>query len=172
MDISTLMKIATSRTSATAISKQTKASSDDVTKVLAQVMPALLGGASAQATGKSTAESFAKAIADHGTRDTKDLTKFLSNVDVADGAKIVSHLLGGNTRAVSKTVSKSTGVSEKDVAQVMSLAAPLMMSILGQQKAKHSDGSSALLQAVMSGVANSGITGGDVVNLLGKFMKK
>ena len=178
MDVSTLMKLALSAASTQAISKNTTASSDQVSQVISAVLPTLLRGASAQATNQKTAESFAKAAAVHSTANTQDLSKFLGAVDTADGAKIVQHLLGGNTATTTKAAAKTTGASEADVAKIMATVAPLMMSVIGQQNAKHSDGSSALIQALMSGALGaaqqskkSGIDAADVIGLLGKIIK-
>ena len=171
MDVNTLMKIVLSANSTGALSKMTGASIEQVSNVLTQVMPILLDGASAQAKGASTAAGFAQAILDHGQKDTRDVAKFFGGVDLGDGAKIVQHLLGGNTAATALTVAKAVGLKQADVLKVMVIVAPLILSILGQQKKKHPNDTSALIQAMMAGTIGKGIDAGTVLGLLGKLMK-
>ncbi len=191
MDVNTLMKLMMSQNSTQALSQNTQTSQQDVSNVLAAVLPQLLNGASQQATNQATAASFLGALQQHGQADTRDLGAFLGNVDAADGAKIIQHLLGAQTQQTTQTVAQQTGVSQKQVSSIMSNAAPLLMSVLGQQNAKQQNkaqtGGSELIEALMKGAINaaisgavsgakqstkkSGISAGDVIGLVGKLLK-
>ncbi len=181
MDASKLAQLLLSAGSTGAISKNTGVSADQVSSVISEVLPQLLSGASKQATDKSTAAGFLKALESHSSADTKDLSKFLGGVDLEDGAKIISHLLGGNAQSTVKSVAKSVGVSEANASQIMSSVAPLLLSVMGQQNKKHGTDGSDLLKSLMSGAlgsltgsqsgSKSGIDAGDVINLIGKFVK-
>ena len=81
----------------------------------------------------STASSFAKALASHAQDDTSNLTSFYNNVDLNDGAKIIQHLFGNQTNSVTKSVAAQAGVTQKQAVSVLSAAAPLLLSLLGQQ---------------------------------------
>lgn len=170
MDVSTLMKLVLSSNSTGALGKLSGASADQVTAVLNSVMPQLLNGASAQATGTDTAASFNKAIEKHGKADTKDLSAFLGNVDTADGAKILQHLLGGNLSSVTNSAAQQSGLDAKAVMKILTVVAPLLLTILGQQKAKHGDSGSELLVSLLKGTAGKAI-GGNLLGVLGKLMK-
>lgn len=170
MDTSTLMKLVLSANSTGAISQNTGVSQEQITSVLSSVMPMLLEGASAQATGKDTADSFAQALDIHGEKDTKDLSQFLGGVDLGDAAKILQHLLGGNTSSTVSAAAKKSGVSEANALKIITLAAPLLMTVLGQQKKKHGTAGSALLQMVMGGSSNESVAT-SVLGILGKLMK-
>lgn len=171
MDVNTLVKLVMSANSTNALSQKAGISADQVTSILSNVLPSLLKGASSQATNTTTAASFLQAIENHGVKDTKDLGSFLGGVDLADGAKIVQHLLGGNAASTALTAAKAAGVSEKDVLKILAMVAPLLLTILGQQKKKHGNEGSALLQTVLSGAAGKGLDAGAVLGLLGKLMK-
>lgn len=171
MDVTTLMKLVGSTGSTDTISRMTGMSAEQVSSVLTNVMPMLLQGAGNQANDAATAESFSNALETHGAADTSDLSRFLGGVDLADGAKIVSHLLGGKQEASVQEAAKASGVSAKDVTKVLTLVAPLLLTILGQQKKKHGSAGSALLQAVMAGTAAKAFGASDVLGLLGKLMK-
>lgn len=193
-NLSSLAKTLLSSDALKGISKQTDISAEDVSSILTTALPALLNGANKQATQKSTAEGFLEALKSHGANDTSNITSFLKNVDVEDGAKIIKHLLGSNTSAVTKEVAKSskTGIKSADVAKVLAVAAPLIMSLIGKQtgKKKESDTSTALASitallgnkevqtlatSLLGGKKTSkkddGIDLGDVINIASKFLK-
>jgi len=136
MDLSAVMTTLLSSDSVKNLSKKTGSSQKEVKSVLTTALPLLLEGAGEQAKDKTTAESFSKALAKHSDSDTSNLADFLGNVDMADGAKIIGHLLGGDTKSTTKKVSKSSGTSDDDTAKILAAAAPLLMSLLGQESKK------------------------------------
>ena len=133
MDIKKLTSTLLSEESVKGLSKATGVSNKDVKSILTEALPSLLDGANSQAKGKSTSKSFATALSDHAKSDTSNLTSFLGNIDLADGAKIISHLLGSDQKSITNAVSKSTGVSKSNTSDVLAAIAPLLMSLLGQQ---------------------------------------
>lgn len=112
------------------IAQNAGVSTGDVKKVLSQALPALLSGAEDQS--KNGGEGFTNALTKHAASDTSDLGAFLGNIDLADGAKIIGHLLGGNTASTTKEVAKKTGVSKSNVGTILASAGPLLMSLLGK----------------------------------------
>lgn len=188
-NLGALAKVLLSSDALKGISKQTDVSSSDVSSILSTALPALLNGASQQATQKSTAESFLEAIQNHGANDTSDIASFLKNVDAKDGKKIIEHLLSGKTNDVAKEVAKTsnTGIKSADVVKVLAVAAPLIMSLIGKQtsKKKNDDPLSSitsllgnnevqsLATTLLGGKANknSGIDLGDVLSIASKFIK-
>ena len=142
MDLNALMGTLLGSDSIESISKLSGASEDEVKKVLGSAMPKMLSGAQDQATDEKTAEGFAKALSDHAQADTSDVRGFLSSVDQVDGAKIVAHLLSslgsgsqGSTQVLQSAAS-SSGLKPGQVAQILAIAAPLLMSLLGKQDGK------------------------------------
>lgn len=133
MDIQKLAKTLLSSDAISGLSKRSGASKTEVKDVLVQVLPTLLSGADDQAKSADTAESFTKALASHAKADTGNLASFLGGVDMEDGAKIIGHLLGAGTGKTTKSVAKKTGVSDDKIGAIMAAAAPLLMSLLGQQ---------------------------------------
>ena len=133
MDLKKLTSTLLSSDSIKGLSSATGVSKGDVSSVLAEALPALLNGANGQAKDSGTAKGFAEALAQHAKDDTGNLTSFLGNVDLGDGAKIIGHLLGSDKDSLTKTVAKKTGVSSSKIGDILSAAAPLLMSLLGQQ---------------------------------------
>lgn len=155
MDLTKLAGTLLSSDSISGLSSLTGASDKDVSNVLAQALPALLNGANGQAKDNATAEGFASALADHAKVDTKDLSKFLGNVDLTDGGKILTHLLGSDKDDLLGDIAKKTGVSKKDTNSIVSGIAPLLLSLLGQQADEDDDketGAAGLVGALLENV--------------------
>ena len=137
MDLtSILLQSMLNDSSVKSLSKKTGASKDEVSSVLTAALPLLLKGAGQQAEDEETAESFADALDQHAESDTEDMDVFMDNVDMADGAKILAHLLGAETESTTKKVSKKSGTSNDNTAQILTAAAPLLMTMLGQENKK------------------------------------
>lgn len=155
MDIQKLASTLLSDHALSGLSERSGASKSEVKSVLTQVLPSLLGGADSQAKSADTSEGFAAALASHAKNSTSDLSGFLNGIDLEDGAKIIGHLLGGDTDSTTKSVSEKTGVSSDTTAAIMSAAAPLLMSLLGQQADEDDDkdsGIAGLMGSLLSNV--------------------
>ena len=170
MDINSLLTTLLSSDSVSGVSKATKADDNEVQSVLNAALPLLLKGAKKQSEDKDTADGFAKALLSHGNKDTSNLSSFLKGVDLEDGAKIIGHLLGNDDDSVKK-IAKTSGVSAKKTGDILSAAAPLLMSLLGQESAsKKSDGNVAL---ELAGALLKNVDVGDLLgDLLGGGSKK
>ena len=138
------------------------------------VMPMLLKGMQGQAQNKDTQQGFMQALLDHSKDDTDDLQQAVKNVDVADGAKIVNHLLKGTEQEeIAAKAKKKSGIDTKTIIKLMAILAPILMSKMGKQAqtetAKTSSSSSDMVKVV--GGLLDGIDAKDVVNILGMFVK-
>ena len=170
MDINSLLGTLLSSDSVSGVSKATKADNNEVASVLNAALPMLLKGAKKQSEDKDTAESFATALLSHGKKDTSNLSSFLKNVDLDDGSKIIGHLLGKDDDSVKK-IAKSSGVSTKKTGDILSAAAPLLMSLLGQESAAKKSDSNVALE--LAGALLKNVDVGDLIgDLLGGDNKK
>ena len=106
---------------------------NDAQSVLANALPQLLSGANNQATSANTMDGFLGALMQHSKDDSSNVNNFFKNVDLSDGDKIVKHLLGDNKKEVTKSVANNAGVDSNAVSQVLSAAAPLLLTLLGKQ---------------------------------------
>ena len=164
MDINALMKQMLSSDSIQNLSSVTGTTQKDVKNVLSTALPSLLNGAQSQATDEKTAESFVNALASHAKDDTADISSFFSNIDLEDGGKIVQHLLGNQTQALTEEAAGKAGVEVKKSTNILSAAAPLLMSLLGQQTAgnanNNTSGIGGLMGSLLGGVDFSSLLGG------------
>ena len=165
MDLSKIAGSLLSSDSLKGLSSLTGASTKDITSVLTSALPSLLSGAAEQAKNNTTAESFANALAQHAKDDTSSLAGFLDKVDLADGAKIISHLLGSDKEETINRAVMASGVSENKVSAILSAIAPMLLSLLGKQTEEDGDKESGvrglvgnLLDNVDVGSVLSGLT--------------
>jgi len=147
MDMKSIMSTLLSSDSVSGMGQITGASQQEVQSVLSSVLPSLLTGAQSQAQNESTAAGFANALNAHAQADTTNLSSFLSGVDLADGGKIVAHLLGAKKDEATAAAAAQAGLDADKTGSILSAAAPLLMSLLGQQAAKPQE------QEAASGVA-------------------
>ena len=165
MDMTSLITTLLSSVSVSGVGKAANADKSNVQSVLNAALPLLLNGAKAQSEDKSTAESFANALLSHGQKDTSNVASFLKNVDLDDGAKIIGHLLGNGDSV--KTIAKESGVSSKETSNILSAAAPLLMSLLGQGTSTKKNNNTAAALSIASAVLQNVDVGDLLGNLLG-----
>lgn len=83
------------------------------------------------------------------------------NDDVkVDGGKILGHVLGNRQSGVEKVIGEKAGISSSSVGNILKIAAPILMGVLGK-KARQSNVSSqsdlgGLLGGLLGGASNSG----------------
>lgn len=140
-----------------AIARRSKVKQDDVAKVLAVGLPTLVGGMNRNAAEAGGAEALARALTQHQAADISDPGAFLASSDLQDGKKIVNHVLGADQDEAMEEISRATGVSKSKVGTILALAAPLLLSLLGQQNSSASQaGSGGGLLSLLGGLLGMG----------------
>ena len=153
-----------------AICKRTKLKQEDVAKVLSAGIPALVGGMKRNAGTASGADSLSKALADHGKDDISDPAAFLKSADLADGKKILGHVLGKDQTELIDQISKATGVTKGKSTSVLALAAPLLLSLLGNSNQSSSGGLLGMLGGLLGGGSQSNQSQQSSGGLLGSLL--
>ncbi|MDR1724141.1 MAG: DUF937 domain-containing protein [Tannerella sp.] len=165
MDISSLLSTFANSDSVAALSRNTGAKPNQVKELLSKALPILMSGMQQNASTTGGAASLAKALDYHAERDTSDIGSFLSNVDVADGAKILGHILGGRNTAVQTGLAQKVGLSSSQVGSILSSVAPLLLSFLGNKKQSSNIGSGGLgglLGSLLGGSSGGSGLGGAI----------
>ena len=171
MDMKSVMELAVKAGAVKQVSKMIDMPEKDVSSAVEVVLPLLIKGMQSQAKNKDTQEGFIQALTDHSKDDTSDVNKFLKNVDVEDGAKIVKHLLGAQQEEVAAKAKKKSGIDTKTILKIMAILAPLLMSQMGKTaKTETSKSGSGDMMKVVGGLLD-GVDAKDVVNIIGMFLK-
>lgn len=153
------------------IARSTGNTQKDTTNVLANALPALVSAMANNASTKDGADSLARALDRHTTGDS--LASLLGNVDTEDGAKILTNILGGNNAKVQSAVAKQCGITKGATADILSTAAPLLLSALGSQKKAtktSADGLTDLLTGLLGGGSSKNNSTGTLLSLAGALL--
>ena len=167
MDMNSLVNTLMSSDSLDGISQRTNTSSDETRSVLSAALPLLLSGAQAQSQNVDTSGGFGNALFNHGQQDTSNIGSFLQGVDMEDGGKIISHLLGLNKPNALNQIAAQTGVSTQNTGNILSAVAPLLMSLLGQQLGSNSANATPSL---VGSLASSLLSNVNIGSLLGGLL--
>lgn len=155
LDISSLIGML-SGDGISALGKSADAKSSQVSGVLDSALPLLLSGMKDNASTKAGAASLNKALKDHAKDDTADIGSFLQNVDLADGGKILTHILGDNKKTAVDGIAKKNGISSDQVTTILSSLAPLLLTKLGSSKADEDDDDGAGLTDLLGSLLSGG----------------
>ncbi len=142
------------------VSEQTGQPADKTADVLSMAMPLLLGAMKKNASDPQGASGLMNAL------NSKHSGGILDNLGglfqggvndsvLNDGAGILSHVLGNKQPIVENALSQKSGVDAGTVAQILKIAAPIVMGYLGRQKAQSNvsdaDGLTSLLGSMLGG---------------------
>ena len=155
-------------------------------------LPAMLAALGKNAGTEKGAEELNNALEKkHDGSILDNLSGYLSNPDLKDGAGILNHLFGNQTSNVANAVSQSSGLDTNGSMKMLQMLAPILMGILGQQKKQNNldakglgnltsmlasnFGSEAGAAGIMEAVTNlldankDGNVMDDIMGMVGKF---
>ncbi|MEY8021931.1 DUF937 domain-containing protein [Muriicola sp. SD30] len=142
------------------VSQQTGQPTEKTADVLSMAMPLLLGAMKKNASNPQNADGLMNALSSKHTGGILDNLGglFQGGVNdsvIQDGAGILGHVLGNKQPAVENALSQKSGVDAGSVAQILKIAAPIVMGYLGRQKAQSNvsdaNGLSSLLGSMLGG---------------------
>ena len=146
-----------------ALGKVAGADEKSVSTVVSTALPLLVGKMQSNVSSRDGAVSLGKALSEHAGADISDVGSFLTNADGKDGKKILAHILGDDQTAVTKAISKKSGLTSSKVTKILAQLAPLLLTLLGNGKQDEDNSSnslSGLLQGVLGNSNASGLLGG------------
>ena len=158
MDLNSIISVLAAGNNANEIGKQFNVDTNKVTQVITGALPTLIGAMQKNAATESGAASLGKALTSH----LGDTSLNLSSSSLADGGKILSHILGGNSNSVFAALAKQTGTTSSQVSGILSSIAPLLLGLLGKgQKSSNTGlgGLGGLLGGLLGGSGSSSNSG-------------
>ena len=154
-------------------------------------LPAMLTALSKNTGTEKGAQELNNALeTKHDGSILNNLSGYLSNPDLKDGAGILNHLFGSQTSNVANAVSQSSGLDSNGSMKMLQMLAPVLMGMLGQQKKQNnldaegignltsmlaSNGSEAGASGIMEAVTNlldankDGNVMDDIMGMVGKL---
>ncbi|WP_166964344.1 DUF937 domain-containing protein [Yeosuana marina] len=142
------------------VSNQTNQPQNKTQDVLTMALPVLMAAMKRNAATPEGAEGLLGALGNKHDGSILDNLGglFEGGVDssvIDDGSKILGHVLGGKQQHVENALSQKSGMDAATVAQILKVAAPLIMGYLGkqakQQNVSSSNGVESLLGGLLSG---------------------
>jgi len=120
------------------VSESTSTDEHKTNSVLTMALPVLMKAMERNAKSESGAEGLMGALQkDHDGSILDNLGDlFRGGVDEEvknDGSKILGHILGNKQRGVEQVIGQKAGVDSSSVANILKVAAPILMGILGKQ---------------------------------------
>ncbi|MDR2233654.1 MAG: DUF937 domain-containing protein [Tannerella sp.] len=171
MNISDLLNSDLGKQIISGIGGQTGTSASQTSSVLSAALPAILGGLQKNAT-EGDGDGILSALQSHDGNMLDNLTDFLGNKNAvaADGNGILGHVFGSQLGAVQNGISKKSGVDAGKVSNIIAMAAPVVMGILGKQQrsvgVKDTNGLTDMLGSLLGGNGNNNIGSNILSSLL------
>ncbi|MBQ8919419.1 MAG: DUF937 domain-containing protein [Acidaminococcaceae bacterium] len=126
--LETLLQSMTSTSSLNTMSKRTGGNNDQMAALITAALPILLKALTSNASTQSGAASLQEALGQH--QETGSVAEQLEEADEVDGAKILQHILGGNSSSVMNGLSRQSGLSNDQVGSALGALAPVLLSSL------------------------------------------
>ena len=159
MDLNSILGALTAGSAVSDMSKQFNMNSNQVSSVIKGALPTLIGAMQQNTSTANGAQSLEKALLSHLGDGIN-----LSSASLADGGKILGHILGGNSNSTFSALAKKTGTSSSQVSSILSAIAPALLGLLGKgQKSTNTSagGLGSLLGALLGGSSIGGSLGGN-----------
>ena len=171
MELTNILGALTGNEAVGTIANKFNLESKEVSSVINNALPKLLGAMQKNASTEAGAASLAEALGYHAG-NAGNIVNNLKGADLVDGSKILGHIFGGDLSSVLGSISKQTGVASNAVGNILSSIAPSLLAILGKQNGSAGAGGlGGLLGALLGGGTQSQSTGGlgSILGGLGKI---
>ncbi len=142
------------------VAGQTGQPVDKTASVLGMAMPLLLGAMKKNVSRPGGAEGLMKALSSkHDGSILDDLGGLfgggVNREVIEDGQGILGHVLGAKQPTVEQALSKQSGLDTGSIAQILKIAAPILLGFLAKQKSqnniKDASGLNTLLGSMLGG---------------------
>ncbi|RXJ45941.1 DUF937 domain-containing protein [Gelidibacter gilvus] len=148
------------------VSEQTNQPQNKTHEVLSMAMPVLMAAMQRNASSPEGAQGLLSAL--NGQHDGSILNNlsglFGGGVDdnvMNDGSKILGHVLGNKQSNVEKAIGAKSGMDASSVAQILKVAAPILMGMLGNQAKQQNVNSPSGLEGMLGGLLKGNSPKGD-----------
>lgn len=116
------------------MSRELNADPSTTGAALSAALPVILQALNRNASQPSGAESLSNALRqDHDGAILNDLSGFFPRAQQGPGDGILRHVLGARRPAVETAVSKKSGMDRQQVAQLLTMLAPVILGMLGKR---------------------------------------
>ncbi|MBQ0735367.1 DUF937 domain-containing protein [Aquimarina celericrescens] len=142
------------------VSSQTGQPANKTGDLLSMAMPVLMGAMQRNASTPEGASGLLNALSNkHSGGILDDLGGlFEGGVDqnvTNDGAGILGHILGSKKPAVERALSQKSGMDAGSVSEILKVAAPILMGVLGKQASQNNVSDANGLSSLLGGMSGA-----------------
>ena len=139
------------------LSSQTGQSKSNTSNLLNMAMPVLLQAMQRNASSPKGAAGLMGALSNKHDGSILDnlgavFSGSNSNAVQEDGGKILGHVFGNRQQNIQNALSKQSGMDASSVSQILKIAAPVVMGLLGKQKRQTSVRDASGLSNMLGGL--------------------
>ena len=134
MSLMEQLSAALARDASGAAAQKTGLQEDVVAKLMPLAVAAVMGGLKKNTANAGGAQALSNALERHDGGVLNNLGQMDQDDLLADGAKILGHVLGGRQGATERALAKTTGAEPNQIGQLLAMAAPAVLGALGKQK--------------------------------------
>lgn len=118
-----------------AAAQKTGLSENMAAKAMPMVMAVLMNGLKGNAQTPGGAKALSNALENHDGGLLNNIDAMSSDAVLADGERILGHILGGNRAAVEQQIAAAAGgIDKTQAAALLKMAAPAILAALGKEK--------------------------------------
>jgi len=157
------------------VAGQTGQSENKTANLLSMAMPMLMGAMKRNTSTPSGAEGLMNALSSKHDGSILDNLGglFGGGVDQSvmdDGAGILGHILGSKQPQVENALSSKSGIDAGSVAQILKIAAPILLGFLGKQTRKQNVSSPDALSGLLGGLMGGNSAANKQQSLIESFL--
>jgi len=138
------------------VSGHTGQSKSKTSNSLTMAMPVLMQAMKRNANSSEGASGIMSALQKHDGSILDNLGSLFSGGNINsvsdDGGKILGHVLGNRQGNIQNTLSQKSGIDPGSVGQILKVAAPILMGVLGKQQRQNNVNSSSGIQGLLGGL--------------------
>ncbi len=139
------------------VSNQTNQPQNKTQDVLTMALPVLMTAMRRNAATPQGAQGLLSAIGSKHDGSILDNLSglFEGGIDAGildDGGKILGHVLGGKQKNVELALSQKSGIDAGSVAQILKVAAPILMGVIGNQAKKQNVNDASGIENLLGGL--------------------
>lgn len=127
-----------------AVAQKTGLSEDMAAKMMPMAMSVLMGGLKKNAANPQGAQALSNALDHHDGGLLNNIGNLADDNVMADGQKILGHILGGNQAQAEQQLAQVGGIDQSQVSSILAMAAPAVLGALGRTKREQGLDPSAL----------------------------
>lgn len=138
------------------VSGHTGQSKSKTSNLLTMAMPVLMQAMKRNANSSEGASGIMSALQKHDGSILDNLGSLFSGGNINsvsdDGGKILGHVLGNRQGNIQNALSQKSGIDPGSVGQILKVAAPILMGVLGKHQRQNNVNSSSGIQGLLGGL--------------------